>query len=375
MPLAKSGLVSPFLLFLAFVAALLVTMLLLPKLSLIASRFGLLDYPSRRKMHETSKPVVGGIGMASAFCFSSILFIPLTHMGGFYAGMIMLVIVGFLDDYRELNHGWKLVAQVLAAMLIIFFSRTVLHTFGNLFSSGAINFGGYAIPVTIFCVVGVINAFNMIDGVDGLAAGISLIAFVSFAVLSAMDNQIKILVLSVAMTGALIGFLKYNWHPAQVFMGDAGSFLLGCTAAFISVAITQQAQSVVRPVAPLLILAVPIVDTVTVMVTRIMKGKSPFCADRKHLHHLLLRLGLSKKRCVALILLMSAFFSSVAVFGTILRIPEHYLFATFLVYFFSYFGVSCYIRKRKVMRVILRYKRVLASRGLAVRETGWGAIR
>jgi UDP-GlcNAc:undecaprenyl-phosphate GlcNAc-1-phosphate transferase len=372
MPLTGRGLVNPFFLALAFAAALLVTMFLLPRLSLIASRFGLLDYPSRRKVHKTSKPLVGGIGMASAFCFSSVLFIPLTHMGGFYAGMIMLVIVGFLDDYRELNHGWKLVAQMLAAILIIFFSKTVLHTFGNLFSLGPINFGGYAIPVTIFCVVGVINAFNMIDGVDGLAAGISLIAFVSFAVLSAMDSQIKILVLSIAMTGALIGFLKYNWHPAQVFMGDAGSFLLGCTAAFISIAITQQVQSVVRPVAPLLILAVPIVDTVTVMMTRIIKGKSPFCADRNHLHHLLLRLGLSKKRCVAVILLMSAFFSSIAVVGTILRVPEHYLFATFLLYFFLYFGLSFYIRKRKIMRAILRYRRVLTAGGLSVRATGWG---
>jgi UDP-GlcNAc:undecaprenyl-phosphate GlcNAc-1-phosphate transferase len=371
MPLAG----SPFLLYLAFVAALSVTMFLLPKLSRIASRFGLIDHPSRRKVHKTAKPLVGGIGMASAFCFSSILFIPLTHMTGFYSGMIMLVIVGFLDDQRDLNHRWKFVAQMLAAILIIFFSKTVLHTFGNLLSLGPINLDRYAIPVTIFCIVGVINAFNMIDGLDGLAAGIALLAFVSFAIISAMDNQIKILLLSVAMTGALLGFLKYNWHPAQLFMGDAGSFLLGCTAAFVSIAISQQAQSIVQPVIPLLILAVPIVDTVTVMVTRIMKGKSPFRADKNHFHHFLLRLGLSKERSVAIILLLSAFFSSVAVFGTILRIPEHYLFAVFLGYFFLYFGSSFYIRNRKIMRAILRFRRVLASRKLAVRVAGWGSIR
>ncbi|HAM53578.1 MAG TPA: undecaprenyl/decaprenyl-phosphate alpha-N-acetylglucosaminyl 1-phosphate transferase [Nitrospiraceae bacterium] len=301
------------------------------------------------------------------------MFIPLTYMGGFYAGMIMLVIVGFLDDYRELNHGWKLMAQMLAAILMIFFNKNILHTFGNLFSLGPINLGGYAIPVTIFCVVGVINAFNMIDGVDGLAAGVALIAFGSFAVLSAMDNRMKIMVLSVAMSGALIGFLKYNWHPAQVFMGDAGSFFLGCTAAFISISLTQQPHGIIRPVVPLLILAVPIVDTITLMLTRIIKGKSPFRADRNHLHHLLLRLGLSKKKCVAVIILMSAFFSSVAIFGTILRIPEHYLFAIFVVYFFLYFGLSFYIRKRRIMRAILRYKRVLASKGL--REAGWESMR
>jgi UDP-GlcNAc:undecaprenyl-phosphate/decaprenyl-phosphate GlcNAc-1-phosphate transferase len=108
---------------------------------------------------------------------------------------------------------------------------------------------------------------------------------------------------------------------------------------------------------------------------RIMKGRSPFRADRNHLHHLLLRLGLSKKRCVAVIILICAFFSSVAVFGTILRIPEYYLFAIVVVYFFLYFGLSFYIRKRKVMRAILRYKRVLASRRLAARGAGWESMR
>jgi len=143
--------------------------------------------------------------------------------------------------------------------------------------------------------------------------------------------------------GSLIAFLFYNWHPSKLFMGDAGSLFLGFSAAFISIALTQGPKSIVRPVAPLLVLAVPIVDTVTVMIRRLMKRKSPFHADTEHLHHVLLKLGRGKKQTTIIITTLSGLFSATAIAGTIFQIPEYYLFFFFMLYFAVYFTASFFV--------------------------------
>jgi hypothetical protein len=209
------------------------------------------------------------------------------------------------------------------------------------------------IPITILSIIGVVNAVNMTDGLDGLAGGISLIAFITFGVLAYINNQRELMLLSVAMSGALIGFLRYNWnhgHQFHMFMGDMGSFLLGFSLAFLSISITQKNETLIYPVAPLLILAVPITDTITVMVRRKMKGKSPFQPDKGHLHHILLRLGFSKKDSVKFILLLTSMFSIVAIVGMLLKIHDAYLFMIFLLFFVSYFAASFYLPQ------LLRYR-------------------
>jgi UDP-GlcNAc:undecaprenyl-phosphate GlcNAc-1-phosphate transferase len=335
---------------LIFLIPFFITLFLLPRFASIAAELGLVDQPNRRKMHAVARPLVGGLGMSLGVAFGCLLFLPLTNMRGYYAGAILLVVIGFFDDFREVHHRMKFVAEVLSALLVIYFSNISLHTFGDLLHIRTINFPALAVPMTVIGFVGVINAINMIDGVDGLAGGISLIAFISFACLAYLDNHRDLMLLSIAHSGVLLAFMRYNWHPSRLFMGDAGSLFLGFSAAFLSVAVTQEPNSSARPVAPLLILAIPIVDTLTVMVRRLMKGKSPFYPDRTHLHHVLLKFGFSKQQTVAIILCMTAAFSSVALAGTLLDFPEYYLFFLFLSYFFIYFISSFFIKNILLQR-------------------------
>jgi UDP-GlcNAc:undecaprenyl-phosphate GlcNAc-1-phosphate transferase len=273
-------------------------------------------------------------------------------MRGFFAGVVLLFIVGFLDDYKELGHRWKFVGQVAAAFLMMYLSNVYLSSFGNLLHLGDIRFGLLALPLTIFCTVGITNAINMIDGLDGLAGGVSLIAFIAFTILSFIGEQWSYFFISVALCGASLGFLRYNWRPAKIFMGDAGSLFLGFSLVYLAIIMTQGEGSVIRPVAPLLILAAPITDTITLMVKRAMAGKSPFHADNYHLHHILIRMGLSKRVAVVAILSVSAFFALIGVLGTIYRVPDYYLFLVFAVYFTVYFATSFYLKP--ILRLVRR---------------------
>jgi UDP-GlcNAc:undecaprenyl-phosphate GlcNAc-1-phosphate transferase len=318
---------------LIFVTSFFLTIFFLPKLANIASQIGLMDKPGERKVHSIPKPLVGGIGMAMALSIACLLYVPLLFLRGFYAGLILLVIMGFFDDFREVDHWTKFGAQIAAAIFAIYFSDSVLRSFGDLFSFGPITLGVLAVPATIFCIIGVTNALNMIDGLDGLAGGISLIAFFGFVALSHLNHQPEIMFLSIAFSGAVAGFLIYNWSPSRLFMGDAGSLCLGFSLAFLSIVVTQKEGSVVPPVVPLLILAVPIVDTVTVMVKRIVNGKSPFHADSTHIHHILMRVGFSKTAAVWIILAISSIFTMIGILGVTYRIPDYYLFSILVLYF------------------------------------------
>jgi UDP-GlcNAc:undecaprenyl-phosphate GlcNAc-1-phosphate transferase len=322
-----------------------ITFFLLPSLGRLASRIGLVDHPNRRKIHVKPRPLVGGLAMSLAVALTGLLFIPLFNMRGFYAGLVLLVITGFLDDFGELNHKYKFIVQIIAAVFIMYFSKVYLHTFGNLLVFGPIDFDMLAIPMTIIGIVGVCNSINMIDGLDGLAGGIGFITFSSFAVLSFISNKPVLMLLNMSICGSLLAFLIYNWHPAKVFMGDAGSLFLGFAAGFMSIALTQGQNSLITPVTPLLVLAVPIVDTVTVMTKRLMKSKNPFHADKTHLHHILLKMGYSNRQTATIIILLSALFSSIAIAGFLLKIPEYYLFLFFMAYFAAYFTGSFFIKK------------------------------
>ncbi len=322
-----------------------ITVFLLPPLGRLASKIGLVDHPSKRKIHLIPRPLVGGLAMSLAVALSGLLFIPLSNLRGFYAGLVLLVITGFLDDFGELTHKSKFVAQIMAGVFIMYFSKVYLHTFGNLLAIGSIDFEMLTIPLTIIGIVGVCNSINMIDGLDGLAGGISLTVFSAFAFLSFISHKPALMFLSLSICGSLIAFLIYNWHPAKLFMGDAGSLFLGFAAGFISIALTQGKNSLITPVTPLLVLAVPIVDTVTVMTKRLMKRKNPFHADKRHLHHILLKMGYSNRQTATIIILLSALFSSIAIAGSLLKIPEYYLFFFFMAYFAVYFTGSFFIRK------------------------------
>jgi UDP-GlcNAc:undecaprenyl-phosphate GlcNAc-1-phosphate transferase len=205
------------------------------------------------------------------------------------------------------------------------------------------------VPVTVFCMVGVINAFNMIDGLDGLAGGVSLISYLSFAFLSYFSGQSELMFLSLALAGAVAGFLVFNWHPARLFMGNAGSFPLGFSLAYLSVAITQRQGSPVQPTAPLLILAVPLVDTIMVIFRRLAKRKSPFVADKNHLHHIMIKMGLGEKKVVVLILLLTLVLSVLAVLGSVAGLPDYYLFVVFLFYCVGYLILPAFAKQLSLL--------------------------
>jgi UDP-GlcNAc:undecaprenyl-phosphate GlcNAc-1-phosphate transferase len=343
---------------LGFLTTLLLSLIFLPKLASIASKIGLVDMPDRRKRHAGAKPLVGGIGMAMALAVTCLVFVPLTNLRGFYAGFVLLVIIGFLDDFKELKYGGKFIAQILAVLFMVYFSYVSLNTFGNLVGFGVVDFGILALPVTIFCTVGVINAYNMADGLDGLAGGIALTAFVAFGILAYLNGQPELALLAVAFGAALIGFLWFNRPPARLFMGDAGSLSIGFALVFFSIAVTQKVGSVVSPVTSLLILTVPICDTIRVIFARLRKGNSPFIADNKHLHHLLIRFGFNRKRTTQIIIGLSAGFALFSVIGTIMRMPDYILFAVFIGYGGAYTAIAISIRSLLTAKLKLKKKRV-----------------
>jgi UDP-GlcNAc:undecaprenyl-phosphate GlcNAc-1-phosphate transferase len=196
--------------------------------------------------------------------------------------------------------------------------------------------------------VGIPNAINMIDGLDGLAGGVSFIAFGAFAILSYLGGYWNYFFISLALCGATLGFLRFNWNPARVFMGDAGSLFLGFSLVYLSIIVTQGEDSIIRPVVPLLIIAVPITDTLTLIAKRLIVGRSPFSADTFHLHHMLIRFGLNRKQAVIAILALCAVMSLVGILGTVFKIPEQIMFIFFLVYFCTHFCLSFWSDRRHV---------------------------
>lgn len=345
---------------LVFLVSTFSVLFILPKIANIAKRIGLLDQPNARKIHTTPQPLVGGIGMVISVTFTSLVFIPLSGLRGYFIGLAILLFIGFLDDFRELGHQQKFLAQIVATVAMIQFSNVALFNFGDLLGLGEIVVPGGSIAVwgiTIFCVVGVINAVNLIDGLDGLAGGLSFIAFIFFAVHSSFAGNHNLMLLNLALAGAVLGFLKFNWHPSVLFMGDAGSLCLGFSLAFMALALTQGSSGAdISPVVALLILAVPITDTIIIMFKRIIQGNSPFKPDKYHLHHIFLRYGLNRSETVQAILALSVMLGGLSLLSPVYGIEDKWLFLFFAIYFCVYLISSFYIIG--VFRYTLRLRKM-----------------
>jgi len=319
-----------------FLVAFFSALFVLPNLSHIANRIGLVDVPNERKVHKVPRPLVGGIGIVISATFSSLVFVPLHGMRGYFAGLAVLLLVGFFDDFQELGHRKKFLAQIVATALLAYLSKVYLSNFGNL-----LGFGPIVVPdviwltwgITVFCVVGVTNAVNMIDGLDGLAGGVTFVSFLTFSVLSSLSGNSTLMLLNLALAGAVLGFLRYNWAPSILFMGDAGSLCLGFSLSFMAVALTQGEAALVKPIIVLLVLAVPISDTIVVMTKRVINKKSPFKPDRTHLHHILVKNGFDGRKTVKALLFLCLILNSIGILGVVFYIPEPVLFAVFIGYF------------------------------------------
>jgi len=299
-----------------FSLALVFSILLTPFSMYLAKRLGAVDVPCERSMHTVAVPRLGGVGICLSMSFAVALFLVVDLFSfGFLTGLIIIFMTGLLDDIRPLSHRFKFVGEILAASAFVGISGSDLSGLGNLFGFGEIEFGPLSSVITVFCMVGLINAMNLSDGLDGLAGGLAIIAALFFALLAYKAGEHNILVISLALAGSLLGFLLYNGFPAKLFMGDVGSLMIGYTCAALAVQIANAPADImaIQPITIALILALPLLDTLIVMGTRILKGTSPFKPDKTHLHHKLASLGLSQNQVVSIMYALMIIYCSIAV--------------------------------------------------------------
>jgi UDP-GlcNAc:undecaprenyl-phosphate GlcNAc-1-phosphate transferase len=290
-------------LFLAFVVALTVTAALIPVLVHWAPTIGLTDAPGPRKVHSIPVPRVGGLAMAVGLLLPTLITVELTpSIRGLLLGLVVLLIFGLWDDRVTLGYRTKFAGQVLAAGLCMIVGN--VHV-GTLMIGGVIVLPqAVSIFVTFVFLIGITNAVNLADGLDGLAGGLVLLCLCAIALFAAMSGNGTVAETALIEAGAVLGFLRFNTHPARIFMGDSGSQMLGFSVGALALLATQGEASPLSAALPLLLLGIPIMDTLTVMLTRIRAGRSPFCADSNHLHHRLLALGFAHREAVLLIYLM-----------------------------------------------------------------------
>lgn len=284
-----------------------------PLVRKLAFRVGAVDIPKdERRMHSKPIPTMGGLAIFVAFAFGVLAFVKLDQTFiGLLIGALMVILLGIFDDIYDLKPYIKLLGQICAA-LVVCFSGVVIEKVT--WFDQILYFGNWAIPITVLWIVAVTNTINLIDGLDGLACGI--VAISSFALLAvsllSAGNPI-VTVVAAVLAGACLGFLPYNLNPAKIFMGDAGAMFLGFVLSVISIQGFFKVNAVVSFGIPFLVLGLPIVDTAFAIIRRLLKGQHPFRADRKHLHHRLIDMGLNQKQSVSLLYAISALLAISAV--------------------------------------------------------------
>ena len=300
---------------LAFMIALCAALAATPLVIAFARRTGALDRPDARKVHARPIPRIGGIGIYAAFMLSilvQLVFVDLTpefmtSLIGLMAGGTIIVAIGIIDDYCDLPAKVKLLGQILAAaVLVIGFDVRIdfiTDPFGDF-----IYLELFAIPATIFWIVGLTNTVNLIDGLDGLAAGVSSIAAVTIFLVAMEEGIPFVAMVTAALAGAAIGFLWYNFNPARIFMGDTGSMFLGFILAGISIVGAVKSAATIALIVPILALGLPILDTTFAIVRRARNHRPIFKPDKGHLHHRLLAHGFTQKQAVLLMYVVSALF-------------------------------------------------------------------
>ena len=333
-----------------------ITLLLVQFISPIAQKAGLTDKPSGRKTHSGEIPLIGGI---SIYLCMLILFhwrAPIINYW-YIVSATLIVACGVIDDFKHLNHKTRLIIEVIATRIMISWGGVEITNLGNLFGFGDIQLGYFSSIVTIFAVVGGINAFNMTDGVDGSTGGISLI---TMTLLLALANTIpQVLDICSLYIPALTAFLLFNMRvfgrkKAAIFLGDAGSMLLGFTICYLIILISQGENRIISPVTVLWIIGFPLFDAIAIMLRRMRKGKSPFAPDREHFHHILPLAGYTLNQTLNIIFFISLSLASFGIIGEkLLELPEYLMFYLFLGLFFLYYwGMSHAWKVMKTFRKI-----------------------
>ena len=343
----------------SYIIGLLSTSVLIYFLKPRAVRFGLIDTPDNRKQHNGNIPLIGGLAVFFGFVFSLFtLDVPLDGMYSFIAAGVTLIIVGVLDDFRELSARVRFTGQIIAALMMSLWGGVVLSDLGVLSFDGSLfTLGILAIPFTAFATVGVINALNMSDGVDGLSGSLTLLALLGLIVVAYVSHSYDELKILLLLASCIVAFLCFNFrHPfrknATVFMGDAGSMFIGFALTWFFIKFSQGDSRVMSPVISLWFLALPLFDTVGIMLRRILKRRSPFAADREHFHHVLLLAGYSASQSVIIMSGLALLGIIVGLMGFYFAIPDLFMFYLFLGFFGLYFFGM--MRAWKVMRFLHR---------------------
>ena len=290
--------------------ALAVSFLTTPVVKMFAEKIGAMDVPKDdRRMHKVPIPRLGGLAIFLGFVLSVLLLVKLDQqLQGILLGATVIVILGVIDDIMPLPAWIKFLVQIFAALIVVFHGvRVETISNPNVFSHDAfLELGGWSIPITVLWIVAITNSVNLIDGLDGLAVGVSTICSLTMLVIAIMVAEPSVAVIMAALAGGCIGFLPYNFNPAKIFMGDTGATFLGFILATVSVQGLFKFYAVISFVVPFLILGLPLFDTAFAFLRRLFHGQNPMHADRSHIHHRLIDMGLSQKQAVAILYVISA---------------------------------------------------------------------
>ena len=303
---------------LSFLTAFTITYFAIPSIIHVSKVKGLFDEPGERRSHTVRTPSLGGIGIFAGTIFSIVMWTPFGLFGDLQyilCAFLLLFLVGAKDDIDPIDPYKKLAAQIIAAFILVFKSKLQLSGLYGIF--GIYNIPEYAsIILTVFTIIVIINAFNLIDGINGLSGSIGTLISVIMGLWFFMVDRIEFSLLAFSLAGSLIAFLKYNYSPAKIFMGDTGSLLVGLACAILTIEFIEYHQSLgdhpmkfqAAPAVAIGILILPLFDTARVFTTRILRGHSPFHPDRRHIHHLLIDSGLSHMQATSILIFVNVVF-------------------------------------------------------------------
>lgn len=326
--------------YIAFLIAVSVAFLITPLVIKLAHKVGAIDVPKdNRRVHTVPIPRLGGVAIFIAFLIAVLVTFKLdTRLIGVLIGAAMMVTMGYFDDIKPLSAKVKLLVQIIAAAIVIYSGVLITRVTNPMYyltddAARYIFLGNWSYPLTLVWIVGITNAINFIDGLDGLAAGISTISALTLAAVALLLKQEYIAVLAATLAGATIGFLPYNFNPAKIFMGDTGSLFLGYMLSVMSIMGVLKSAAALSILVPVFAIGLPIFDTFMAIVRRSLSGKSVMEADKGHLHHKLLDIGLSQRQAVLTLYSISAVlgFSAVALVEATFKIAAILVLAVFFL--------------------------------------------
>lgn len=340
--------------FSALIGVFIIAIILTP----LSSKVGLIDKPSERKQHHGDIPLIGGLAIFASCSIAALFFVPhSSEMTYLLAACGLLVMTGSIDDRFDLHYYIRLGVQALAAAMLVWGANTQLTSFGNLFGFGEIHLGWLSVPITFIAVIGMINAFNMIDGIDGLSGGLTLISTIALYLMIGdriSDGAENILLL---LMGALTAYLILNLHilpkwTTKIFMGDAGSMVLGFIITAFLIRYSQESKQIMMPVTALWIAAIPLIDIIVTTIRRVKNKKNPLHPDRTHVHHIFLKAGFHKDATLFIILAFQAITVSLGIWLEKLNIEMLSFIAFFLLFFVYLQLIKHSFKAAKLLRKI-----------------------